>query len=511
MRQLALAVVAAVLVVVAGSTVPLLVPQDGVGQIESALTHGQAAILFGAASLGLLSGRWVARTSVGFACSALLVLAFAGAISGTVGQSGFIPVLYTAGAALAVMLLLAAAAAPEVDDLASFRRLLNRESGPTALLAVVALTPVVDALLVAGTTMPALARMMLSALVAACWLAVAIKVLSLDRPQLKWLPAVLVILAVEAAVRALGGNWSESLLIAIGLKALAGSFALVGAGMAARVALVSTTNGMTSMLQDLGAMQEENSRRRAEDSERLHEVRSVLAGLQAATGSLRKYEDTIDPEVRRRLEDAVGAELNRLNHLIDPHIAEVPPEIDLDLEAVVMPVVVAEREQGQVITTDLGAVSMKSSATEIATLVSDLLVNARVHAPGSAVLLTARVAGGVVTLSVRDWGPGLSAIEATRVFERSFRGARPIAGGVPGSGLGLHNARKLAQQMQGDLLVRAPAGGGCCFVATLPVSRKRENEILQALESDTVTGRSQNFKPSPSHNSRSHQHNRLQR
>ena len=508
-RQLELAIAATVIVVLAGSAVPLLIPQASVGQIESALTRGQAAILFGAASLGLLSGRWVARTSVGFACSALLVLAFAGAVSGTVGQTGLIPVLYTGGAALAVMLLLAAAAAPEINNLASFRRLLKRESSPTALLALVALTPVVDALLVAGMTMPVPAQVVFSALVAAGWLVACIKVLKLNRPRLKWLPAVLIILAAQAVVRAFGGVWSESLLIAIGLKALAGSFALVAAGMAARVALVSTTDGMTSMLQDLSAMQDEDSRRRAQESERLHEVRSVLAGLHAATGSLRKYEDSIEPDVRRRLEDAVGAELERLNHLIDPRIPEVA--VELDLEAVVMSVVVAEREQGQVITTDLADVALQGSAAEIATLVSDLLVNARVHAPGSAVLLTARVAGDVVTLSVRDWGPGLSAIEATRVFERSFRGARPIAARVPGSGLGLHNARKLAQQMQGDLLVRAPAGGGCCFVATLPVSRKHEEEVLEALESDLATGGSHIFKPSPSHHLWTHQRNRLQR
>jgi signal transduction histidine kinase len=499
------------LVVVAGSTVPLLIPQDGVGQIESALTHGQAAILFGAASLGLLSGRWVARTSVGFACSALLVLAFAGAISGTVGQAGLIPVLYTAGAALAVVMLLGAAGAPEVDDRESFWRLLNRESGPTALLALVALTPVVDALLVAGTTMPALARMILSALLAAGWLAVAITVLRLDRPQLKWLPAVLVILAVEAVVRAFGGSWSESPLIATGLKALAGSFALVGAGMAARVALVSTTNGMTSMLQDLSAMQDEDSRRRAEESERLHEVRSVLAGLQAATGSLRKYEDTIDPEMRRRLEDAVGAELHRLNHLIDPHTPAVPGDIDLDLEAVVMPVVVAEREQGLVITTDLKDIRVQGNTAEIATLVSDLLVNVRVHAPGSPVGMTARADGGAVTLSVRDWGPGLSAIEATQVFDRSFRGARSIATGVPGSGLGLHNARKLAHRMRGELQVRSPAGGGCCFIVTLPVSGRRDDQVPETREANVATGGSHIIMASAHHGLRKHQRDELPR
>jgi signal transduction histidine kinase len=504
-HQLGLAVVATIIiVVVAGGAAPLLLSRNSIGDIETALTHGQAALLFGAASLGLLSGRWVARTSVGFACSALLVLAFAGAVSGTVGQTGFIPVLYTGGAAIAVLLLLAAAAAPDLDDLASFRRLLNRESGPTALLALVALTPVVDALLVADLAMPVPARLVFPALVAAGWLVAGIKVLRLERPRLKWLPAVLGILAAEAVVRSFGGAWSESLLIAIGLKALAGSFALVGAGMAARAAFVSTTDGMTSMLQDLNAMQDEDGRRRAEESDRLHEVRSVLAGLQAATGSLRKYEDSIDPEVRRRLEDAVGAELTRLNHLIDPRIPEVT--IGLDLEGVVMSVVMAEREQGLVITTDLANVSVQGSTAEIATLVSDLLVNARVHALGSAVLLTARTDGEVISLSVRDWGPGLSTIEAARVFERSFRGARPLATGIPGSGLGLHNARKLARQMQGDLQVRAPEGGGCCFVATLPVSRSySDDQVLENLEGDLAIQQPLIVKSSPRHDVRTHQ------
>jgi len=166
-----------------------------------------------------------------------------------------------------------------------------------------------------------------------------------------------------------------------------------------------------------------------------------------------------------------------------------------------MPVVVAEQEQGLVVTTDLAAVPVRGRADEIATLVSDLLVNARVHAPGSAVRLTARVEGGVVALDVRDWGPGLSAIEADRVFERSYRGVRPIAAGVPGSGLGLYSARRLARQMHGDLQLRAPAGGGCCFVATLPIARKKESE---GLEPGCSTGRPQLADKSPHHDVRVH-------
>ena len=491
--------------VMAGGAAPWLMPGAGVEQAQLVLRTVEAVILFGTASLGLLSGRWAARTSAGFACTALLVLGFAGAASATsLGGTGFGPMMTAGGAVFAVVLLLGAAAAPEVTDVASFRRLLTRDSGPIALVALAALIPFVDAVFVAAMTMRVPGRALLSALFAAGWLVAGSQVLKLARPRLRWLPAVLAILATAAVVRAFVGLWPGSLLAALGLEVLAGALALLGAAMAVRGALVGTTDGMTSMLQDLTMMRDEDSRRRADESERLHEVRSVLAGLHAATGSLRKYEDSLDPAVRRRLEDAIGAELSRLNQLIDPRIPEVTE--DLDLEALVMPVVLAERERGLLVTTDLPDVCVRGRAADIATLVSDLLENARVHAPGSAVRVAARVEGGVVALTVRDWGPGLSATESQWVFERSYRGARPISAGVPGSGLGLYTARRLARQMQGDLNVRAPAGGGCCLVATLPAAQRSDDQVLEALEADLATGAPQLVEVDPRHRLRFHHH-----
>ena len=42
-----------------------------------------------------------------------------------------------------------------------------------------------------------------------------------------------------------------------------------------------------------------------------------------------------------------------------------------------------------------------------------------------------------VTISVRDTGPGISAEEQERVFDRFFRGKLAESGHVPGTGLGL--------------------------------------------------------------------------
>lgn len=450
----------------------MLTPRVSVVEVEFALRIARAASLFAASGLALLGGRWGKLTSGGFAVGGLLVLAFASVTSATsLEMSGLGPVLTTGGAAVAVALLIGAAAAPEVNDAASRRQLLAREAGAVAMLALLALTPFVDAVLLAGSTMPLPSRIVLSGVVAAGWLLAGKEVRRSLTPRLGWLPPVLLILAAAAVARVFIGVWSGSLLVALGLGVLAGGFALVGAVREVRAELVGATDGMTSMLQDLLLLREEDSRRRAEEVERLHEVRSLLGGLRAATGSLRRYENSLDPSMKRRLEDAVSGELIRLNRLIDPGDPEATEE--LDLERVVMPVVVAERERGLVVTTDLADVSVLGRSAEIATLVSDLLVNARVHARGSAVRMTARADGGMVRLQVRDWGAGLSAIEAQRVFERGYRGVHPLTQEAPGSGLGLYTARKLARQMHGDLSVLTPADGGCCFVVTFPAARQQ--------------------------------------
>ena len=99
----------------------------------------------------------------------------------------------------------------------------------------------------------------------------------------------------------------------------------------------------------------------------MYEVDSLPAGPLGTgrradgNGSLHTYGDTINPDVQRPLEDAVGAELNRLNHLIEAHLPEVPGEIGLNLKAIVMPVVMAGPEQGLVITANLRGVCVRGA------------------------------------------------------------------------------------------------------------------------------------------------------
>ena len=100
-------------------------------------------------------------------------------------------------------------------------------------------------------------------------------------------------------------------------------------------------------------------------------------------------------------------------------------------------------------------------------IVTNLAANAlKFSAAGSAVELTARFAGSVAFVAVRDEGAGIDAEDRSRIFERFYRMAGHDR--ITGTGLGLPIARDLARSMRGDLAVASVPGSGSTFLLALP-------------------------------------------
>ena len=98
-----------------------------------------------------------------------------------------------------------------------------------------------------------------------------------------------------------------------------------------------------------------------------------------------------------------------------------------------------------------------------------LLDNALKHTPPeTTILLTTRVLGESVAISVRDDGPGIAPAQLPHIFERFYRGDGARAG--EGSGLGLAIAQELVQAQNGSLGVESQVGQGSVFTLTLPRS-----------------------------------------
>jgi signal transduction histidine kinase len=103
----------------------------------------------------------------------------------------------------------------------------------------------------------------------------------------------------------------------------------------------------------------------------------------------------------------------------------------------------------------------------------NVLDNARKYArAGARVAVTAGPERDAYVVRVRDFGPGVAARERDRVFARFVRGEAQRDGSVPGLGIGLHLARTLLRAQGGELRYEEPAdaGGGACFVLSLPLA-----------------------------------------
>ena len=193
----------------------------------------------------------------------------------------------------------------------------------------------------------------------------------------------------------------------------------------------------------------------------LHEVRSSVAGIAAATRLLHGGHRRLRGKEGRRLEGLLEAELHRLETLLGGS-AERPAAASL--ADTVDDVVLSHRIRGLDVRWQAARCGTVDFPWEVREALHILLDNAARHAPGATVTVTAAHAGGRAEIRVVDDGPGVPPGLAEDVFARGARRA-----GSRGQGLGLHLARRLLRDAGGTIRLDH-AGPGAAFVLAVPVA-----------------------------------------
>jgi signal transduction histidine kinase len=217
-----------------------------------------------------------------------------------------------------------------------------------------------------------------------------------------------------------------------------------------------------------------------------HELRTPLASLD---GTLELLEDDLNPE-RLDIDDArerttrAREQSRRLSSLATDLLdlsrldAEAPMRVEpVELSELSRAVAAeferraSERDTRIEVSPAPGACWAQGDPGSIARIVRILLDNAIGVAPkGTSVRLSTTTTAEQAEIIVSDSGPGVSAEERERIFERFQRGA--ASRGRSGFGLGLAIGRELAQRMGGSLRLLEPAEHGetrgACFVLRLP-------------------------------------------
>jgi signal transduction histidine kinase len=196
--------------------------------------------------------------------------------------------------------------------------------------------------------------------------------------------------------------------------------------------------------------------------ERLHDARSAVVGVMGASQLLATPTAPVDADLLRRL---LLEELKRLQAVLDPSRAE--PVGPFELTAVLAPVIAIHQLDGSPIDVQLGALWVLGRPTATATVLDNLLRNARVHAPGAHVTVRAIYRGEVVSVVVEDDGPGIPEHEREAVLQAGVRGTNARGSG---DGLGLHSCAVALHAQGGSLQLAARHGGGTRVLFTVPTA-----------------------------------------
>ncbi|WP_437515380.1 HAMP domain-containing sensor histidine kinase [Sorangium sp. So ce1099] len=117
-----------------------------------------------------------------------------------------------------------------------------------------------------------------------------------------------------------------------------------------------------------------------------------------------------------------------------------------------------------------GPVIARCDATRIAQVLNNLISNAIKYSPqGGEITVSVGEDGGRASVTVADRGMGIEPEEIERIFE-PFRRASASRELVPGVGLGLWLARRIAEAHGGSLSVSSVPGQGSVFRLELPLA-----------------------------------------
>lgn len=216
-----------------------------------------------------------------------------------------------------------------------------------------------------------------------------------------------------------------------------------------------------------------------------HELRTPLAVI---TGNLDHFDAAQDTRVQEALIEESRAAVRRLNRLVSNLLNQtrlesgtLKPRMDWCDPSDILNGALAhvgdlfkERPLHIELPDDLPPVRLDHALTEQSLV--NLLMNAALHTPpGAPVSVGARVAdgGGRLQFFVADQGPGISATDKTRIFEKFARGARAHAGGL---GLGLSIAHGFMLAQGGEAFVADRPGGGTVFTLSFNLEKADTGE-----------------------------------
>ena len=224
-------------------------------------------------------------------------------------------------------------------------------------------------------------------------------------------------------------------------------------------------------------------RTRAFLADAAHELRTPIAGVQAAAETLLHHDDQLNQAERQHLQSLLVREAERAGALISDLLAaaRLDAGVDLDLAPVSLRTLVhSEIDRVRLlhpeatVTMSGPEVIARADAARVSSILRNVIDNAmRAAGPQGQVHVAVREHDQIAIAEVWDSGPGVPPSERMRIFERLVRLDHGRSNDSGGSGLGLAIARGYARAHGGDLTCEDPRGIGAMFRLVLPLEPRQ--------------------------------------
>ena len=210
-----------------------------------------------------------------------------------------------------------------------------------------------------------------------------------------------------------------------------------------------------------------------------HEIQSPLTSIRGFAQALQN--DQLPPAERQHYLSVIEAESTRLARITDNLLKLASLESDqvkfepkpyrLDKQLRNLILACEPQWAGKRLELDIALEEVTITADEdlLSQVWINLLNNSIKFTPaGGSVQIKLQRRDGQIEFQIADTGPGISAADQARVFERFFKADRARTHSNGGSGLGLSIAHKIVQMHQGTIGVESELGVGATFRVCLP-------------------------------------------
>lgn len=270
--------------------------------------------------------------------------------------------------------------------------------------------------------------------------------------------------------------------------------------------LARVLNAMLERIQHAFAEREATERQLRHSEERMrqfvadasHELRTPLAAVSAYAELFSRGADHSPQDLPRVLQ-GIQVESERMRVLVEDLVllARLDEGRPLERQPVELVALAAEAVQAARTVGPAWPVSLRAEAPlevvgdrqRLRQVLDNLLANVRSHTPGGTPSVVSVHAGqGGAVLEVADQGPGLSAQQADRVFERFYRADPSRARASGGSGLGLSIVAAIVAAHGGRVVASGVEARGTVITVWLPTAELPGSGGEEAGEPAAVPG-----------------------